>query len=337
MNADVAPGGPDHAAVMVMLLEDQDATVMLGKLTQEELRVLGTRMCGLGEIDPRTILSAIASFAECASRPAIGAGDRVERVERLFTGAVGEVKADGLMRRIAPGRAAPGQVAIELARWLAPEVILPLIADEHPQAVAVLLVQLDPEVAAQVLSALPEPQQTQVVHRIATLGPVSPQALAMLEEVLATRIARQHGARPLEMGGVREAAAIMNKAAAQLGKRIVPAIGKLDKKLARDLEDEMFRFEHLYALDSQGIGALLREVESTVLIDALKGIAEEERALFFGAMSSRAADGVRDEIEARGRIRREEVETAQRQIIAIAKRLMADGVIMLGGGGDDYV
>lgn len=340
MTAALAPAisGPDHAAVMVMLLEDQDASLVLSKLTQDELRLLGTRMCGLGEIDPRAILSAIARFAECAAQPGIAAQDRTDRVQRLFDTAVGPIKAEGLMRQVAPEHAATGgHSALDLARWLAPEVIVPLIADEHPQAIAVLLVQIDPGVAAQVLSALPEPMQTQVVHRIATLGPVSRQAVAMLEEVLSSRIAGLHGRRPLEMGGVREAAAIMNSAAAAVGKRIVPAIGKIDKKLARDLESEMFRFEHLFVLDPQGMGALLREVESAVLIDALKGIGEEERDLFFRAMSSRAADGVRDEIEARGRIRRDEVDTAQREIIAIAKRLAAEGSIMLGGGDEDYV
>jgi flagellar motor switch protein FliG len=102
----------------------------------------------------------------------------------------------------------------------------------------------------------------------------------------------------------------------------------------------MFKFEHLYALDARMMGELLREIESEVLIDALKGLTEEEREPFFGAMSSRAADGVRDEIEARGRIKRSDVEAAQQEIIAVAKRLAADGAIVFGGGGggeDEYV
>ncbi len=86
------------------------------------------------------------------------------------------------------------------------------------------------------------------------------------------------------------------------------------------------------------IGQLLREIESEVLIDALKGVEEEQREHFFGAMSSRAADGLRDEIEARGRIKRADVDAAQKAIIAIAKRLAAEGTIVFGNGGDeDYV
>lgn len=328
---------PDHAAVMVMLMDDDDATQMLSRLSAAELRLLGARMCALGEIEPDAIACAIARFAERAERLGLSAHDRVGRVQRLMSGAVGPVKADSLMRRIRTDEDRPQHPALELAQWLEPDVLVPLIRDEHLQAIAVLLVQLDPEVAAQVLHGLPEEIQGKVVHRIATLGPVSPEALALLEEMLSHQIAQVHGGLPLEMGGVRDAAAIINSASAALGKRIVPEIGKLDRKLARELEAEMFRFEHLFVLDQQAMGALLREVESDVLIDALKGVEPAQREVFFRAMSSRAADGVKDEIEGRGRLKREDVEAAQREMIAIAKQLAADGTIMLGGGDEEYV
>ena len=211
--------GPDQAAVMVMLLEDEDASTLLGRLTPEELRLLGSRMCALGEIEPQAIAMAIAGFAEKADRLGLSAHDRVGRVHRMMAGAVGAVKADNLMRRIAPEDGEQTS-ALELARWLEPDVIMPLIEGEHPQAIAVLLVQLDPEVAAAVLAGLPEHVQPQVVHRIATLGPVSADAVEMLEEALSTRIAQLHGRRPLEIGGLQEAADIINSSSRAFGKRI---------------------------------------------------------------------------------------------------------------------
>jgi flagellar motor switch protein FliG len=252
-----------------------------------------------------------------------------------MTGALGEVKADSIMRRVAPPENAPRTPALEIAQWLEPEVLIPLVQDEHPQAIAVLLVQLEPATAAAVLAGLPEPLHTPVVHRIAKLGPVSPEAIAILEETLAARIAGVHGIKRLEMGGVREAAEIINSAARSVEKRVMPGLNKLDKKLARDLESELFKFEHLLELDPQMMGQLLREVESELLIDALKGLEEPQREVFFAAMSSRAADGLRDEIEERGRIKRADVEAAQKAIIAVAKKLAADGTIVFGGGGDD--
>jgi len=329
----------DRAAVMVMLLGEEDAARLLAGLTPEELQTLGTKMCAIGEIGPAVIAQSIAAFADSAGSSGISAHGRVGDVRRIMTGALGSMKADSIMRRIDPVEDGPRTPALEIARWLDPEVLIPLIVDEHPQAIAVLLVQLEPSVAAAVLAGLPDALQTPVVHRVATLGPVSPEAIAILEESLAARISGTHGQAMLQMGGVREAAGIINGAARSVEKRVMPALTKIDKQLARDLENEMFKFEHLFVLDAQMMGQLLREVESETLIDALKGLEDEQREIFFAAMSSRAADGLRDEIEARGRLKRSDVDAAQSAIVAIAKKLANDGTIVIGNGGgdDDYV
>jgi flagellar motor switch protein FliG len=323
----------ERAAVMVTLLDDSQAAALLAQLEPAELRRLGEMMCALGEISPAVIAHAIAGFVDRTERQGLIVHDRIGQVRSLMTAALGEVKAGNLMERIAPDAGTTNP--IELARWLNPPALLPLVKDEHPQAIAVLLVQLDPEVAAAVLHALPAGQQTEVVHRIATLGPVSPEAIAMLEELLARRIGECHGTAAFAMGGPREAAEIINSAGKAIEKRVLPEIGKLDKPLARAIENEMFKFEHLFVLDAKSMGSLLREVDSETLIDALKGITEEERECFFRAMSSRAADGVRDEIAERGRVKLADVVEAQKQVVTTARRLSADGVIVFGSSGED--
>jgi flagellar motor switch protein FliG len=338
MGVPVEYDGADRAAVMVMLLGEEQAARLLAGLSPEELRTLGAKMCEMGDIGPDVIADAIADFAAAAGDSAIPAHGRLDSVRRIFTGAVGEMKADSIMRRVAPPEASSRTPALEITRWLDPEVLIPLIVDEPPQAIAVLLVQLDPAIAATVLAGLPDELQTPVVHRIARIGPVSPEAIAILEEMLAAKISSAHGKAALTMGGVREAADIINKAARSVEKRVMPGITKLDKKLAKELENEMFKFEHLFELDVQMMGQLVREIESDVLIDALKGIEEEQREVFFAAMSSRAVDGLRDEIEERGRIKRADVEAAQAAIVAAAKRLADEGAIVFGGAAsDDYV
>ncbi|MCC6941005.1 flagellar motor switch protein FliG [Novosphingobium sp.] len=327
---------PERAAVMVMLLEDDQAAQILAQLEPAELRLLGEKMCALGEIGPVAIAQAIAGFVEKTERLGLIAHDRVGQVRSLMTRAVGEVKADSLMQRILPDDTSQTPT-IELARWLTPQVIVPLIRDEHPQAIAVLLVQLDPEVAAAVLHSLQEDIQGQVVHRIASLGPVAAEAIAMLEEILTRRISESHGQAALTMGGPREAADIINASARTVEKRVMPEIAKQDRQLAKAIENEMFKFEHLYVLDDKSMGALLREVDSDALIAALKGIAEDQREVFLRAMSSRAADGVRDEIAGRGRMKMAEVIEAQKAMVAAARRLSAEGVIVFGAGDDDYV
>ena len=331
-------GDPERAAVMIMLLEEDQAAQILSQLGPEELQVLGEKMCALGDIGPEQITQAISGFVSSAQVQGISARGRTDHVRRVMTKAVGEVKGENLMQRILPPGTETGP-AIELARWLTPQALIPLIKGEHPQAIAVLLVQLDPEIAAEVLHSLPAEDQTQVVHRIATLGAVSPEALAMLEALLESRIAERHGKSALALGGAKQAADIINQAGKAAEKRIMPELGRIDKALAREIENEMFKFEHLFVLDPQAMGALLREVESDVLIDALKGTPEEQREVFFRAMSSRAADGVRDEIAGRGRLKMAEVVEAQKAMVAIARRLAADGVIQFGAGGgdDEYV
>lgn len=334
----VGLGDAERAAVMIMLLEEDQAAEILRQLGPEELQVLGEKMCLLGDIGPDQIAQAISGFVGHAGQTGISARGRGAQVRSLMTRAVGDVKADSLMKRIMPQGEECGP-AIELARWLSPQTLIPLIRDEHPQAIAVLLVQLDPEVAAQVLHALPPELQPQVMHRVASLGPVSGEAVKMLEQVLDRRIAARHGRAALTMGGPKEAADIINNAGKAAEKRIMPELGKIDKVLARTIEAEMFKFEHLLVLDPKSMGTLLREIESDVLIDALKGIREDERDVFFAAMSSRAADGVKDEIAARGRLKVAEVLEAQKAIVAIARRLAGEGTIQfgVGGGDDEYV
>ncbi len=328
------PGG-DNAAIMMMLLDEEQTSRILSELEPEELRRLGEKMCALGEIGPDVIAEAIAGFVARTEALGLVAHDRPGQVRGMFARAVGEVKADNMMRRILP--AAPQHRALELARWLTPDSLAPLVRGEHPQAIAVLLVQLDPEVAAAVLHALPAEEQPGIVHRVATLGPVAPQAIMMLEELLARRITECHGQRPLLIGGAREAAEIINGAGKVVEKRVLGELTRRDKVLARRIEDEMFKFEHLFTLDPKSMGSLLRDVPNDTLIDALKGVSEDEREPFFRAMSSRAADGVKDEILARGRTRLADALAAQKEVVGIARRLAADGTIAFGSGDDDYV
>lgn len=334
--ADMAPlSDAEAAAVLVMLLDEQQASRMLGQLSPAELQLLGQKMCALGEIGPESICRAVDGFTARTEKLGIHAWGRTNRVHDMMRRAVGPIKADNLMERIIPDGSPTN--TLDITKWLNPQAIVPLVKGEHPQAIAVLLIQLEADVAAKVLHSLPPEQQTQVVHRIATMGPVSTEALVMLEELLSRRISEFHGRGTLTMGGAKNAAEIINNSAKTVEKRIIPEINRMDKVLARAIENEMFKFEHLFELDPKSMGALLREVESDILINALKGIAEDQRDVFFAAMSSRAADGVKDEIASRGRLKMADCVEAQKQIVAAARRLAAEGVISFGSGDDDYV
>lgn len=324
----------ERAAVILMLMDDDEAATLLAQLDPNELQLVGEKMIELGEIGPDRIASAIEGFVRHADSTGVSAHDRPELVRQRMTRALGEVKADSIMQRIAP---AERPISLELARWLAPPVLLPLVEEEHPQAIAVLLLLLDAEPAAELLTLLSPTLQPDLVERIARMRKVSGHALAMLDEILSSRIAQRFGKAALSMGGAREAAELINMAAGNVGKTVIPAITQRDAELAKAIEAEMFTFEMLFALDVMQMGSLLRDVESEVLVDALKGLPEEQRDPFFAAMSSRAADGVRDEIEMRGRLKLEDVRAAQRRMIQQARELADSGEISLGKSDGEFV
>ena len=316
----------DRVAVFLMLLEDEEAAALLSRLEPAELEQIGAAMCEIGEIERAEMAEALDDFVVESARELLAKQDRGQQVRALLERSIGPTKAESMMLRIEPD-ARPR--SIEMARWLAPSVLLKLVEDEHPQVLAALLLMLEAESAAEVLSALPEQLQASVVERVAKMGPVSPQAVEMIDGLLSHRIGASFGANALELGGPREAANLINLAAGELRTTVLPAIAQRDGPLAERIEEELFTFEMLLDIDAKAMERLLRDVDNEALVDALKGLKDEERDPFFRSMSSRAADGIRDEIELRGRLARSEVEAAQRKIVDLARSLAEQGEICL--------
>jgi flagellar motor switch protein FliG len=216
-------------------------------------------------------------------------------------------------------------------------VILALVEEEHPQVIAVLLLLLEPEVSAQILSALPPEIQPLIVERIAKISEVPSETLDMLDQMLTARIERRYGGTALKAGGPREAANLINLTDPEAGKKILPSIEQRDAELANKIEEEMFTFEMLFELNAKDMGRLLRDVENDNLITALKGLKENEQTPFFAAMSSRAADGVRDEMELLPKLRKSDVIDAQKAIIDVARKLADEGEISIGAADGDFI
>jgi flagellar motor switch protein FliG len=324
----------DRAAVFLMLLGDEEATGLLARLTPAELEKLGAAMMALGEIDQPHMAEALADFAGEAAREMLPRRGRTDRVRTLLDKALGPARADSMMQRIEPD-AAPR--SLELAQWLAPGVLVRLILDEHPQVIAALLLLIEPEPAAAVLAMLPLELQTLVVERVAKSGAISATAIATIDTLLTQRISATYGTAALMLGGPRDAANLINLAAGELRGTVLPAIAERDAPLAEQIKEELFTFEMLFALDPMGMGRLLRDVDNEKLVAALKGLKETDRVPFFAAMSSRAADGVRDEIDLRGRLAKSEVLAAQKAIVEIARGLADAGEIVIGSGSGDFV
>ena len=330
-----AYSGVERAAVLMMLVGDEEAAAILQKLDPEEVRLLGKAMFAVADVSEVEVDGVLADFTGHArQRTAIGFDPR-PKIEGMMNLALGADKADSVLARITPPEAA---CQIDLLDWLDANEIAALIEAEHPQVAALIIANLDSGIAAQVLEILPEGIQPDILHRIAKLGPITPEAVETLKAMLSKRVGTgQSASAGVQLGGTREAAKIMQSARKATEARVMPKLHKIDKDVAKAIEEAMFVFDNLLELDDKNLGILIRNIDSDNLMRALKGVDAGVRERFLGCMSARAADGIRDEMESRGPMRLSEVLEAQKIVIGIARGLAKDGTIIMGGGEDDYV
>ena len=213
-----------------------------------------------------------------------------------------------------------------------------LVRLEHPQIIAIILAYLDAEQAAEVLSILPERLRIDVTMRIASLDGIPPAALQELNSIMEKQFTGQNNVKSSSVGGLKSAANILNFVDTSVESDIMDNIKEADAELGQKIQDLMFVFDNLGNVDDRSIQTLLREVSSESLIIALKGADDTLREKFFGNMSKRAGEMLREDLEAKGPVRLSEVQAAQKEILAIARRMAEAGDLTLSGkGGDDFV
>jgi flagellar motor switch protein FliG len=326
--------GVERAAVLMMLVGEEEAAAILQKLEPDEVRSLGSAMFAVADVSEQEVEDVLDDFVGRARERNSISFDPRPRIESVMNKALGPEKAESVLARITPPEAA---CELELLDWLDASEIAAMVEKEHPQIAAVLIANLDPAVGGRVLEKLPEAMQPEILHRVARLGPIPPEAVETLKAMLANRASSGSKSGGVSLGGAREAAKILGGARKTVEQRVMPKLFKMDRDVAKQIEEAMFVFENLLELDDKNLGTLIRNVDSEILTRALKGADEAARARFLGCMSSRAADGIRDEMEARGPMRLAEVLDAQKLIIQIARNLAKDGTIQMGGGDEDYV
>jgi flagellar motor switch protein FliG len=328
------PTGSQAAAILLMLLGEEEAATVLSRLEPDEVQHLGGAMFGVANISEGEIDGVFDVFIDRARvRTTLGFGaDR--QIKGMMHKALGAEKADQVLQRITPVKHV---AALEGLKWMDARTIANLIENEHPQIAALVMAFLDPAIAADVLQCMPEEVQADLVYRVATLGPVTESALVELEELLSRPTTTSASASTTRRGGTTDAAKIVNSSRKAAELRIIKALQKLDKTLARTIEEEMFVFDNLLNVDEKNLGTLLRAVDNEILVVALKGADERLRNKIFACMSGRAAQSIQDDINDRGPMRLADVQEAQKQMLSIARKLAAEGSISLGGKGDDYV
>ena len=327
--------GTQKSAILMMLLGEEEASEILKNLGPKEVQHLGSAMYSVQGLDQDTVNRVLDEFLDIIKEQTslgLGAGNYIRNV---LMKALGEDKAQSVLSRITPSSS---DRPIEILDWMDARAISELIVDEHPQIIALIISYLDFSMGADVLNLLPDDLQPEIIRRIATLETVQPDALSELEDVMQRKFKANTTLRASQVGGVKAAAKIMNFTNQNMEARMMKHIGKDDKILMQSIQESMFVFETLILSDDKSLQTLLRNVETELIVLALKGADEALRDKLFSCMSSRAAANIMDEMEALGPVRLAEVQEAQKQIIAVARRLSDEGTIVLAGrGGDDFV
>ena len=208
----------------------------------------------------------------------------------------------------------------------------------HPQIQAIVVAYLDPDQAGEVLGHFDHKVRLDIVLRVSSLNTVQPAALKELNQILEKQFSGNSNASRTTLGGIKRAADIMNFLDSSVEGQLMDSIREIDDTLSGQIEDLMFVFNNLSDVDDRGIQALLREVSSDVLVLALKGSDENVKEKIFKNMSKRASELLRDDLEAKGPVRVSDVETAQKEILTIARRMAEAGEIVLGGkGGEEMI
>ena len=324
--------GAQRAAVLMLLLGEQQASEIIKFLTPHEVQALGGAMVAVSDVSQEavnTILDEFVSTIKKQSNLGLGSTDYVEKV---FKRALGEDKAASVLGRILPGQSTKG---LEILQWMDARAIADMIKTEHPQVTAIILSVLDHQVAADVLNFLPDETRPEIIQRVASLETVQPSAMQELESIMKLQFTNNTSSKSSSFGGIKAAAQIMNSTKTALESSIMKGLEQIDADLMMRIQDNMFTFENLAAVDNKGIQVLMRAVDNNQLMIAMKGASEDVKARFFDNMSERARGMFKDEMDAKGLMRLSDVEEAQKQIMRSARKLSDSGELVLGGG--DFV
>jgi flagellar motor switch protein FliG len=328
--------GIQKAAILLRSLGDKEAAEVLKLMGPKDVQKIGEAMATMKNINRETLDSVLNEFHEdVGEQTELGVGNE-DYLRSILISALGADKAGSIIDRILMGRNAKG---LETLKWMEPRAIAEIIRLEHPQIIAIILSYLESDQGAAVMQSLPENMRTDVLLRIATLDGIQPSALYELDEMLEKQFSgNSDSIKSSGVGGYKTAANLLNFMDSSFEAPLMESLKQMDEEIGDRIQDLMFVFENLIDVDDRGIQSLLREVSSENLIIALKGADETVKEKILKNMSKRAAEMLRDDLEAKGPVKVSDVEAAQKEILTIARRMADSGEIDLGGsGGEEYV
>ena len=326
--------GPQRAAIFLLGVGEDGAAAIMKHMAPREVQSVGEAMASLSDISNEQIASVVQEFSEKVSKVSpigVGAGDFTRRV---MVEALGEKRAHSMLSKVMQGNTSKGMEAL---KWMDARSVVEIVSAEHPQIIAIVLASLEGDHAAEILALLDSDVRSDVILRIARLELIDPAAMQELDQVLERQINKGQELPPASVDGMNAAAAILNHLDTAQETEVLDSVKRVDMGLGEKIQEMMFVFENLMSLDDRGMQRLIREISVDNLVIALKGVDDELQEKFFKNMSSRAADMLKEDLEAKGPVKLADVELQQKEIVGVASQLAADGEIFIGKGGADFV
>ncbi|MEH6649260.1 MAG: flagellar motor switch protein FliG [Motiliproteus sp.] len=324
----------ERSAILLMSLGESDAAEVLKHMGPKEVQRVGAAMAELANIEQSQVEMVMSDFLNSVgNQTGLGVGSD-GYIRNMLTQALGTEKAAGVIDRILEGGNTRG---LDTLKWMEARQVADVVRYEHPQIQAIVVSYLDSDQAAEVLAFFDEKVRLDILMRISALDTVQPNALQELNDILERQFANSASTATTDMGGVRVVADIMNFFDTATEASVMESIREVDDDLGEEIQDLMFVFANLSDVDDRGIQTILREISTDVLLIALKGADTEMQEKVFKNMSKRAAELLRDDLEASPPVKLSDVENAQKEVLSVARRLADEGEIVLGGGGEEMV
>lgn len=324
----------ERAAILMLVLGEHDAASVLKCMDAQGVHKLGKAMTQLGDIKRTDVESVLDSFLQEVGDESSLPLDSATYLRRLLIDAIGEEKAMEVLERIF----GENTNALDKLRWLDARSIAEFVSKEHPQVQAIILSYLQPDQAAEVLDYLSsDDQRADLIMRVATLDSLSPNALREVNEIIEEELVGYTTARFMTFGGKKVAAEILNGMDTRVEEEVMASIRNANEVLGQEIEDLMFVFADLADVQDRDIQTLLREVSSDSLKLALKGADDRVKDRILGNISKRAAELLVEDMEVMGPVRLSDVETAQKEILMVARRLADSGEIVLGNSAEEML
>ena len=327
--------GAQRAAIFLLGVGEEAATEVMRHMSAKEVQQVGEAMASISKLTNAQVESVLADFHEESAEINPLGLEAPDFTRRVMTSALGQDKAQNILSQVL--EKPDEHNGVEALQWMAPKAIAEVLVEEHPQIAATVMTQLYDEQAAKVLELLPEDMRKDVILRIARMDELDPRAMEELDRVLESQLGKLQRTPPRKVMGPDNLAAILNATGSELEQEMLEALTSVDEELSEDVKEKMFVFDNLMQLDDLGFQRLLREVAQENLLTALKGVDEVLAERFFKNMSERAAEILREDMEASGPVKLADVEAAQKEVVRTAKKLADEGVLMMGKAARDYV